>query len=146
MSAKKKAPARKAAKKTANKGGRPKLQVDPDMVEKLAGIGCPNTEIAAIVGCSVDTLDRRFADVIHKGREICKTRLRKKQIEVALAGNVSMLIWLGKQMLGQAEKVEAKTEHSGAIGGTLAKAEADAVKEWARTIQQKIRSQRRRGK
>jgi hypothetical protein len=89
-----------------NKGGRPKLNIDPELVEKLAGIGCPNKEIAAIVGCSVDTLDRHFAEVIAKGRENGKTRLRKKQIEVALAGNVTMLIFLGKNMLGQADKQE----------------------------------------
>lgn len=88
------------------KTGRPKLQIDGKLVEKLAGIGCPNKEIASIVGCSVDTLDRHFADVITKGRENGKTRLRKKQIEVALAGNVSMLIFLGKNMLGQSDKQE----------------------------------------
>ena len=88
------------------KTGRPKLQIDGELVEKLAGIGCPNKEIASIVGCSVDTLDRHFADVITKGRENGKTRLRKKQIEVALAGNVTMLIFLGKNMLGQADKQE----------------------------------------
>lgn len=88
------------------KTGRPKLQIDGELVEKLAGIGCPNKEIASIVGCSVDTLDRHFADVITKGRENGKTRLRKKQIEVALAGNVTMLIFLGKNMLGQSDKQE----------------------------------------
>jgi hypothetical protein len=88
------------------KTGRPKLQIDGELVEKLAGIGCPNKEIASIVGCSVDTLDRHFADVITKGRENGKTRLRKKQIEVALAGTVTMLIVLGKNMLGQADKQE----------------------------------------
>jgi hypothetical protein len=93
-----------------NKGGRPRLDIDPQLVEKLAGIGCPDTEIASMVNCSVDTLARRYADVIAKGRETCKTRLRKKQIEVALAGNVSMLIFLGKNMLGQSDKLETKAE------------------------------------
>jgi hypothetical protein len=88
------------------KAGRPKLEIDADLVKKLAEIGCPNKEIASFVSCSVDTLDRNFADVIAKGRENCKTRLRKKQIEVALAGNVTMLIFLGKNMLGQADKQE----------------------------------------
>lgn len=97
---------KKPTEKKQTKGGRPKLNIDPDLVEKLAGIGCPNKEIAAIVGCSVDTLTDRFSDVINKGRENGKTRLRKKQIEVALAGNVSMLIFLGKNMLGQSDKQE----------------------------------------
>ena len=129
-------------KEPTNKVGRPKLDIDPEMVEKLAGIGCPNSEIAAVVGCSVATLDRNFAEVMHKGRENVKTRLRRKQIELALAGNVTLLIWLGKQMLNQSEKVEAKTEHSGEIGGTLDADSKRAVNEWARTIQAKIKKSR----
>lgn len=99
-----------------SKGGRPRAKVDPDLVEKLAGIGCPDREIAAIVGCSEDTLHRRFAEIIAKGRDNCKTRLRKKQIEVALSGNVSMLIWLGKNMLGQSDKIENKVNVAGQPG------------------------------
>jgi hypothetical protein len=99
------------------KAGRPKLGLDADLVEKLAGIGCPTSEIAAIVGCSVDTLDRNFAEVMNKGRENIKTRLRKKQIDTAMSGNVVMLIWLGKQMLGQSDKVS--NELSGPNGGPI---------------------------
>ena len=137
---------KKAVKKAARKVGRPKAQLDAGMIERLASIGCPNSEIAAVVGCSVATLDRNYVDVIHKGRENLKTRLRKKQIEVALTGNVSMLIWLGKQILGQSEKVEARTEHSGTIGGTLDEGTQKAVSEWAKNIQKRIKSQRRGGK
>ena len=104
-------------KDEVKKAGRPKLQVDSDIVEKLAGIGCPTSEIAAIVGCSVDTLDRNFAEVMSKGRENIKTRLRKKQIDTAMSGNVVMLIWLGKQMLGQTDKVS--NELTGPNGGPI---------------------------
>lgn len=65
-------------------------------------------EIGSIVECSVDTLERNFADVIKKGRERGKSSLRRKQFEMAMNGNVTMLIWLGKQHLGQTEKVEQK--------------------------------------
>ena len=33
-----------------------------------------------------------------------KRELREKQWEVAMEGNVQMLIWLGKQHLGQSDK------------------------------------------
>ena len=125
------------------KTGRKLAPVDPNLVEKLAAVGCMPGEISTIVGCSLSTLERRFADEMRKGRENVKARLRKKQIEVALAGNVSMLIWLGKQMLGQAEKVEANTHHSGAIvTGTLDPGTEQAVKDWAKTIQKRIKGQR----
>lgn len=35
-----------------------------------------------------------------------KCRLRKKQIQLAMKGNLGMLVWLGKQYLGQSEKQE----------------------------------------
>jgi hypothetical protein len=39
-------------------------------------------------------------------KEAMRVNLRKKQYEVAMNGNVSMLIWLGKNELGQADKHE----------------------------------------
>ena len=59
-----------------------------------------------MVGCSIDTLADRFSKVIEKGRENGKTRIREKQIQMALGGNVAMLIWVGKNMLGQTDKQE----------------------------------------
>ena len=80
---------------------RPKLQLDEGLIERLAMIHCNKTEIAAAVGCSVDTLDRNYAELIAKGMEKGKTTLRRMQFETAIKGNVVMLIWLGKQILGQ---------------------------------------------
>lgn len=89
---------------------RPKLDIDPDMVEKLAGVGCTDKEVASILECSVDTLSRRFAEFLEKGRSNRKMSLRRKQTEVAMGGNVSMLIWLGKQDLDQKDRVEIPPE------------------------------------
>lgn len=86
---------------------RPKLEIDPVLVEELAGIGCKNKEIAVIAGCSTDTLERRYAAELEKGRENLKVSLRRWQLESARRGNVVMLIWLGKQILGQSDKLEA---------------------------------------
>jgi hypothetical protein len=36
-----------------------------------------------------------------KGREDVKMSLRRAQLQLALNGNPTMLIWLGKQLLGQ---------------------------------------------
>lgn len=86
--------------------GRPPKDIDPEQVMRLAALGVPMVDIAFVVGCSVDTLERRFRDEIEEGRANGRTRLRQKQLEVALSGNPAMLIWLGKQMLGQADKQE----------------------------------------
>ena len=87
---------------------RPKKDIDETQVEKLASIGCTNVEIAAFFDTSESTIRRRFSEIITKGKERGKIRLRKKQMELALRGNVQMLIWLGKQVLGQREP---KQEH-----------------------------------
>lgn len=80
---------------------RPRKQIDAAMVEELARIHCTYEEIASVVGCSTDTLKRRFAERIEKGREHGKSSLRRWQFKKAQDGNPAMLIWLGKQHLGQ---------------------------------------------
>jgi len=86
--------------------GRPKLNVDPQQVYKLARIGCTNREIAYVVGMSESAVEKRFSSILAKGREGAKTRLRKLQWKAAAKGNVAMLIWLGKNILGQTDKLE----------------------------------------
>ena len=89
---------------------RPKKEIDAEQVRKLAGINCSMEEIGSIVGCSVDTLERRFADVIKEGRTHGRMSLKRKQFEVAMGGNVSMLIWLGKNVLGQRDIPEGENQ------------------------------------
>lgn len=87
---------------------RPKKKIDEKLVKDLASIMCTMIEIASICGCSVDTLERRFADVIKEGQNIGKTSLRRWQYLAAQKGNVTMLIWLGKQFLGQKDRQETE--------------------------------------
>lgn len=81
--------------------GRPQIEIDEKLVEKLASIHCTMEEIASIVGCSVDTLERRFAELIKTAKDKGRSSLRRHQWEAAQKGNTTMLIWLGKQLLGQ---------------------------------------------
>lgn len=88
----------------ARKPGRPRIELDTALIEKLAAIQCSITEMAAILGCHADTLRDNYSTHIAKGREHGKMSLRRKQWDVAMGGNVTMLIWLGKQYLEQAER------------------------------------------
>ena len=91
-------------KETKNKkGGRPRKDVDTELLYKLATIHCTMKEMVDIIGVSEDTLKRRFAGIIDKGKAEGKMRLRRKQVEVAMKGNAVMLIWLGKQILSQSD-------------------------------------------
>ena len=83
--------------------GRDKKVIDPEEVEKLAGIGCKDSEIADWFGIKQDTLRYNFAGQLTKGREHLKQSLRRAQLSLALSGNAVMLIWLGKNILGQTD-------------------------------------------
>ncbi|MEE9132453.1 MAG: hypothetical protein V3U13_02740, partial [Gemmatimonadota bacterium] len=76
---------------TKKKRGRPKIELDPKQVETLAGLQCSYDEMAAVLGCSPDTLSRNYADAIKRGRENAKASLKRRQFEVAMKGNVTML-------------------------------------------------------
>ena len=89
--------------KVEPKIGRPLIEVDEDLLFKLAGIHCTMKEMVDILGVSEDTLKRRYAGLIDKAKAGGKMRLRRKQVEVALEGNPTMLIWLGKNMLNQSD-------------------------------------------
>ena len=99
-------PKKKSAPK--NKGGRPKIQIDAQQVEQLAAMHCTNEDIAAFFGCSRHTIWRGFATNLALGKHKGRTKLRQLQWKSAEAGNVQMLIWLGKQYLGQKEKAETE--------------------------------------
>ena len=80
-------------------------------IEKLASYGLTNKEIAEALGYSENTLQRNFDIFLIKGRANLKMKLKRKQFAVAMQGNVVMLIWLGKQYLGQSEKTQETGEY-----------------------------------
>jgi hypothetical protein len=83
--------------------GRDKVVIPEEDVFKLAAMGCKETEIAEWFGISDSTLRFNFSDILAKGRLTLNQSLRRKQIEVAMSGNPTMLIWLGRAVLGQSE-------------------------------------------
>ena len=93
--------------KRHNQVGRPRLQIDLKILANLAQIGCPDYEIARILGISARTLQRNFADFIDENREKGKASLRKKMWDKALKkDNTHMQIWLSKNYLGFKDKIE----------------------------------------
>ena len=97
------------AKKKKPPGRPKKYNLDTKQVEQLAGFGCTDTEIASFFDISRTTLERNYEHYLTKGREEGKIRLRQYQWASAKKGNVAMLIWLGKQLLGQSDKQEITT-------------------------------------
>jgi hypothetical protein len=98
------------------KKGRPRARFDLSKVEKLASIGCTHDEIAVFFDTTTETLKRRkhkwedFCSAIEKGKTNFHMSLRRQQWKQAQDGNVTMLIWLGKNCLGQRDKKEIKAD------------------------------------
>ena len=101
---------------------RPKKDINEDQVLKLARIGCTYQEMADFFSCDKSTLRNRFSDLIKEGHSEVKQSIRRAQIEVALKGNASMLIWLGKQVLGQRDQPKEQLEGAGAVTPVIKKA------------------------
>lgn len=98
----------------------PKLtEIDQVQFEKLCGIQCTQLEIACWFLCSDDTIDRwckrtygkKFAEVFNEKRKRGAISLRRMQWQTAEKGNVAMQIWLGKQYLGQSDKIVSEVEN-----------------------------------
>lgn len=111
-------PPAKASKEEKRGRGRPRIEVDVDLLAKLCQLQCTAEECAHVLGLSVDTIDRRLKEEGWDGFEafagennsMGKVSLRRSQFQLASAGNATMLIWLGKQWLGQKDKIEDEDE------------------------------------
>lgn len=98
-----------------NLGGRPPLVFDEDrmdIIRNSAAIGCTVNEIASVLGVSRTALFKYMAlnqdvqDAIDAGRDKGCATLRRSQWQRAMGGSDTMMIWLGKNMLGQRDKSE----------------------------------------
>ncbi len=103
-------------------GGKKPAAIDLVELEKLCALQCTDEDIAAWFGCATKTIQRRkdeatFAEVMERGRGKGRVSLRRKQMELALAGDKTMLVWLGKQLLGQRDRFDAQI--TGAGGGPI---------------------------
>lgn len=83
--------------------GRNHTIVPPQEVADLAQIGCSDRDIAEWFGITESTLRYNFSDFLIKGRGELKQTLRRAQLQTALSGNATLLIWLGKNILLQSD-------------------------------------------
>lgn len=116
--------------------GRPRKITTKRLIENMKKQGAVNTfeilmgvpfitseTIADFLGVSKETLVRwikrtygkTFDDLKAEKMEGLKLKLAGKQFEVAFQGDKTMLIWLGKQYLGQTEKQELTGKDQGPI-------------------------------
>ena len=85
--------------------GRPKKELDEEVIARLSQIGCTQEEIGSVVGISARTLQRRYADLVAENKNKGKASLRKVLWKKALKGDPKLLIWLSKNELGMVDKI-----------------------------------------
>ena len=98
--------------------GPPIKDIDFEDFEKCCQMQCTKEEIAGWFEIDEDTLDKRvtehynlpYSAVYKKYSANGKCSLRRRQFRRASNGDRVMMIWLGKQYLGQSEKIEQKVE------------------------------------
>ncbi len=83
--------------------GRNKTVVPEEEFYKLAALHSSWKELSDWFGVPVGTLRDNFADIYEKATTETKQKLRRAQLDLAMKGDRVMLIWLGKNILGQAE-------------------------------------------
>ena len=84
--------------------GRNKTVIPEEQVLELAKLHCTNQEMADFFEVKLQTFMDNFRDIITKGRLLTKQRLRKAQLDLAMKGDRTMLIWLGRNILAQSEQ------------------------------------------
>ncbi len=90
--------------------GRPKIYLDLEILKNLASIGCPDYEIAGVMGVSARTLQRNFAEIVEVNKNKGKASLRKKMWDKAIKkDNTNMQIWLSKNELGMKDRTVNET-------------------------------------
>lgn len=114
-------------KKTGPKGPtKPMTDKEFEQLVNMIRIQCTRDEICDILNMSETTLNRRikeqgiegvdnFEALYKKHQGEGKASLRRSQWKAAQDGNPTMLVWLGKQMLGQKDKQELSGPDGGAI-------------------------------
>jgi len=107
-----------------NKGGRPKKQIDQKEFEKLCFLQCTKQEFCSWFDTTDKTLERwcketygmGFSEVFRIKRENGIISLRRTQFQLA-EKSPAMAIFLGKNLLGQTDKMEQTvndvSEHKG---------------------------------
>jgi len=102
-------PKKKRNPKGTNPVGRPRKVLTEEIKKSVIlglSLGCTVQEVSANTGVSVSVLYANFKNVIKTGMDSFKGNLKKAQAKAALGGNPALLIWMGKQYLGQKDRHE----------------------------------------
>ncbi len=112
----------KEPKKKKSNAGRKKFVIDWDKVDNSLRAGSNGVQVAAMLGVHPETLYDRcqedkktnFSEYLQQKRQEGNDVLFGLQYKLAKEGDRGMLIWLGKNYLGQREP-KSQVEHTGGL-------------------------------
>ena len=83
-----------------------KIQLDVDDIRELASEGNSMEDISTLLGVSNDVISNNdeYKRAYELGMCDMRATLRHSQFQSAKSGNTTMLVWLGKVILGQREE------------------------------------------
>jgi len=126
--------------------GRKPAKIEWDKVDSMLVGGCTGTEIAAHIGMHPNTLYRHcedtnkvnFSEYLQEKRAKGDSLLRMAQFDEAVnKRDRGMLIWLGKNRLGQTDKAEVA--HQGTIPIEIVNYSDHPIEPWKNpTIEESI--------
>ena len=101
---------------------RKRIPIDPEQVRALARLGCTWEEIAGALDIARSTFvtrmkEKKFREAYDRGIAEGDVSLRRAQFDQAMRGKTAMLVWLGKNRLGQTDRIEQTTETTIHDGG-----------------------------
>ena len=113
---------------------RPRKEIDIEQFKKLCGIQCTLTEIAGFFDCSEDTIENwckrtfkaGFSETYKKYSVSGRISLRRSQFKLA-EKSTAMSIWLGKQYLGQTEKIVTESRADGMLADLIEGLKCDDI-------------------
>lgn len=91
--------------KTSKVGRKPK-PIDEEKLKEFLSVNMPITRIAHYFNCTPETLYNRYGDMIIEHNVEFEHMVRLNQVKAINGLNPTLLIWLGKQVLGQRDMQE----------------------------------------
>lgn len=92
----------------------PNAKFSHKTIQKMAMSGVSDKEIAMLLNVDKKEMVAEAKHALEYGRTVYRFLLHQRQFGAAMAGDRTMLVWLGKQKLGQMDRMA--TEHSGPGG------------------------------
>ena len=84
------------------------IELDPEEIRELASEGNTMEDISDLLGASAGVIGNNpeYRRAYELGMADMRCSLRHWQFQAAKSGNVTMLVWLGKVILGQKEETQ----------------------------------------